>query len=110
MSVHNDTTRSGNARKRFSLRQRAASALQRSISCKPLFKLPAGRADAARIARVEAAIASLPPITREVFILHRFDGLVYEGIAHRLGISVEEVTSHMAEAILHLHLELRDMT
>ncbi len=63
-----------------------------------------------RVARVEAAILSLPPITREVFILHRFDDLGYERIARRLGISVEEVTSHMADAILHLHLELRDMT
>lgn len=95
---------------RLSLRQRAASALQRSIGRKRVSEPPRDRADAARVARVEAAIHSLPPITREVFILHRFDDLGYERIARRLGLSVEEVTRHMADAILQLDRALRDLT
>src|SRR3546814_3929166 len=45
----------------------------------------------ARIARAEAAIASLPERTREVFFLHRFEDLSYERIARRLDIDVKEV-------------------
>jgi RNA polymerase sigma factor (sigma-70 family) len=93
-----------------SLRQRAISALQRSIGGTRISEPPRDRANAAHVTRVEAAIASLPPITREVFILHRFDDLGYERIARRLEISVEEVTTHMAAAILQLDRALRDMT
>ena len=106
MSVHDDE----GARDRSSLRQRAISALQRSIGGTRVPEPPRERADAARIARVEAAIHSLPPVTREVFILHRFDDLGYERIARRLEISVEEVTTHMTDAILHLDRALRDIT
>lgn len=94
---------------RLSLRQRAVSALQRSIGRTRLSEPPGERADATRVARIEAVILSLPPITREVFILHRLDNLGYERIARRLDLSVDEVTMHMAAAILHLNLELRDM-
>ena len=37
------------------------------------------------IARLEWAIACLPEQTREVFLMHRFDDLPYDRIAHRLG-------------------------
>ncbi|APR53673.1 sigma factor-like helix-turn-helix DNA-binding protein [Sphingomonas koreensis] len=94
---------------RLSLRQRAAIALQRSIGRTRVAEPLRDRAETARVARIEAAILSLSPITREVFILHRFDDLGYERIGHRLSISVEEVTAHMATAILQLDLALCDI-
>lgn len=95
---------------RGSLRRWAVSALQRSIGRTRVSEPPRERTDSTRVARIEAAIASLPPITREVFILHRFDDLGYERIARRLGLNLDEVTMHMAAAIRQLHLALRDMT
>lgn len=110
MSIHDDGASSGDTGNRGALRQRAVSALQRSITRRRFTNRSGRRADLARVARVEAAIGSLPPLTREVFILHRFDELGYERIARRLGISVEEVTSHMAHAILQLDRALHDVT
>jgi RNA polymerase sigma-70 factor (ECF subfamily) len=44
-------------------------------------------------------VAALPPRMREVFVLHRVDGLSYRDIAQRLGIGVRTVEWHIAEAI-----------
>jgi RNA polymerase sigma factor (sigma-70 family) len=54
------------------------------------------------LARVLVAIDDLPPRCREAFVLHRFDGLTYVGIAHHMGISVSMVEQHISEAILRL--------
>ena len=37
--------------------------------------------------RLERAIEALPPRQREILLLHKFDGLSYQEIAERLGIS-----------------------
>ena len=39
---------------------------------------------------------------REVFLLHRVDGLSYKDIALQLGISVRTVEWHIAEAIVRI--------
>lgn len=68
------------------------------------------QADALELAetreRYRAAVAALPPRTREVFVLHRVHGLSYKAIACELGISQRTVEWHFAEAILRIGKEL----
>jgi RNA polymerase sigma-70 factor (ECF subfamily) len=63
---------------------------------------PPDRADATNVARIKEAFRSLPPVTREVFILHRFDDLPYDRIGARLRIGVDEVEAHIAAALIQL--------
>jgi len=49
--------------------------------------------------RVERAISRLSPLTREIFLMHRFEGLRYPEIARIKGISVKTVESHMTKAL-----------
>ncbi|WP_374394897.1 RNA polymerase sigma factor [Sphingopyxis sp.] len=49
--------------------------------------------------RAERAISRLSPLTREIFLMHRFDGLRYPEIAQIKGISVKTVESHMTKAL-----------
>jgi len=55
---------------------------------------------------LEAALARLRPKTRQVFLLHRFEGLTYERIAAQLGLSASGVEKHMSKAIAHLDRRL----
>lgn len=89
------------------LRRRAVLALQRSTGRTRTSK-PPDRIDALRVAQIEASILSLPPVTQEVFILHRFNDLPYDRIAIRLGIGVDEVEAHIAAALIHLCRALDD--
>lgn len=57
--------------------------------------------------RYTEIVDSLPPRTREVFLLHRLDGLKCTKIAERLDISVRTVEWHLAQAILRIDRELR---
>lgn len=54
-----------------------------------------------RLQRLEAAIAELPPKCREVFLLHKFDGLSHGEIAEQLGISRSMVEKHVMKALAH---------
>lgn len=51
------------------------------------------------IARIEWAIARLPKRTRDVFLMHRFENLPYDRIAHRLGISVKTVEREIVRVL-----------
>ncbi|WP_198577994.1 RNA polymerase sigma factor [Caulobacter hibisci] len=55
-----------------------------------------------RLARLKLGLARLSPRTREVFLLHRLEGLKYREIAERLGITVSAVEKHVAKAALFL--------
>lgn len=52
--------------------------------------------------RLEAAIESMKPRTREIFLAHRFDGLSYREIAAATGLGVKAVEKHMSRAIAHI--------
>lgn len=55
-----------------------------------------------RLGRAQAGLARLSPRTREIFLMHRIDGLKYREIAERLGITVSAVEKHVAKAALFL--------
>jgi len=50
----------------------------------------------------EAAVDSMTPKTREVFLMHRVDELTYREIHEHLGISVATVEYHMMKALAHI--------
>lgn len=59
-----------------------------------------------RLKIVEEAISELPPRARQIFVLHRVDGLSYSEIARLEGISVSAVEKNMARALSHLATRL----
>lgn len=62
-----------------------------------------------RLKVLEAAIAELPPRQREVFLLHKFDGLSHGEIADRLGISRSMVEKHVMKALAHCRDRLGEL-
>jgi RNA polymerase sigma-70 factor (ECF subfamily) len=60
-------------------------------------------ATAEQLARLEAALLTLPRFRREVFLAHRIDNLSYAEIADRTGASVPRIEREMARAIYGLH-------
>ncbi|MDV3482002.1 RNA polymerase sigma factor [Sphingobium yanoikuyae] len=57
---------------------------------------------------IQRAIDNLPKRTREVFLLHRVDGLKYSDIANHLGISYDTVEWHIGEAIFRIRCQLKE--
>ncbi|WP_304608564.1 sigma-70 family RNA polymerase sigma factor [Inquilinus sp. Marseille-Q2685] len=62
-----------------------------------------------RLQVLERAVAELPPKCREVFLLHKFDGLGHGEIAARLGISRSMVEKHVMKALAHCRDRMRDL-
>lgn len=52
-----------------------------------------------RLRRLEAAVLKLKPMTREIFLARRLDGLSYAEIADLTGLSTKAVERHMSKAI-----------
>ncbi len=62
-----------------------------------------------RLLLVRKALSTLPPRTREVFLMHRLEGMRYRDIAERLSISVSAVEKHIARATLRLTEALQSL-
>ncbi|WP_168707907.1 sigma-70 family RNA polymerase sigma factor [Sphingopyxis sp. PAMC25046] len=52
------------------------------------------------LARVERAISKLKPRTRDIFLMHRFEGLSYEEIGAEMGMTAKGVEKQMAKAFI----------
>ena len=52
--------------------------------------------------RYRELVDGLPPRTREVFLLHRIEGVCYRDIGARLDISVRTAEWHVAQAIVRI--------
>ena len=52
--------------------------------------------------RMSGALDAVSRRTRDVFFMHRLDGLTYSQIAIRLGISVSAIEKHVASALATL--------
>jgi RNA polymerase sigma-70 factor, ECF subfamily len=55
---------------------------------------------------VHKTIDELPEKCREIFVMNRFDGLKYQEIADKLGISVKTVETQMSKALQHMRTKL----
>ncbi len=62
-----------------------------------------------RLARVQAAIEALPEERGKIFKLSRYEGLKYQEIADRLGLSVKTVDNQMGKALKTLREDLKDL-
>jgi RNA polymerase sigma factor (sigma-70 family) len=64
---------------------------------------PASQIEARELlSQYEDALSRLRTKTREIFLLHRRDGLTYAQIAAEAGLSVSGVEKHMMKAIAHI--------
>lgn len=54
------------------------------------------------------SVGRMPEITRKVFIASRYEGLTYEKIAEKFGITVRKVTSEIQAALNFLRTDLHD--
>lgn len=68
------------------------------------FRIAAGRAELAQLART---LAALPERTRAIFILYRLENMGQDAIAEAFGISVSAVKKHVARAMAGLMTEMR---
>jgi RNA polymerase sigma-70 factor (ECF subfamily) len=97
------------------VRNRAKTALRRSLASHiPADDVPLTTPDPVaaleardQIDRLQKALASLAPKTRDIFLAHRLDGDSYKDIARQTGLSVKGVEWHMGKAIAHLDRVLR---
>ena len=63
-------------------------------------------ADPETVRRLEAAMRSMSPTTRKIFMAYRLDGYGYGHIASVTQLSVRDVERHIATAVLAVHRHL----
>lgn len=54
------------------------------------------------------SLQELPELTQQVFILYHFEGMSHKEIARQLAVSVRSVERHMAQALAHSRVRLKD--
>jgi RNA polymerase sigma-70 factor (ECF subfamily) len=84
--------------RREEVRRRAAPLLSLEAEMPARSPIETFEADSLRH-RFARAIAALPPRTREAFLLSRRDGLPYDQIALRMGISIKTVGVHIGKSL-----------
>jgi RNA polymerase sigma-70 factor (ECF subfamily) len=60
------------------------------------------------IERIEAIMLRLPRLTREIFMAHRLDGMPFDEIARRTGLTIRQVERHIARAIVIIDRDMYD--
>lgn len=60
-----------------------------------------------RLGKLEAALLAMPSIQREIFLAVRLDGMPYDEIASRTGLTVKQVERHFARSIYKLTKQMR---
>jgi RNA polymerase sigma factor (sigma-70 family) len=55
-----------------------------------------------RLARLSVCLSRLSDKTRDIFLAHRVDGMTYQEIAQRDGLSISTVEKHIAKATLQV--------
>lgn len=64
---------------------------------------PLGDAEAAgRVERIAAALARMPPLCRDAFLLNRLQSLTHAEIAEMLGVSKKSVQRYLERAVLQV--------
>lgn len=58
--------------------------------------------------KINQSITALPPLTRTIFGMSRFNQMTYEEISHELHVSVDVVKYHIKSALSRLRIELKD--
>jgi RNA polymerase sigma-70 factor (ECF subfamily) len=82
------------------LRERARRALERSLrAAAPPASEPT---DPELLARIEAALLTLPRRRREIFLVVRLDGANYTELAEQTGLSLRQVEREVARAIAQI--------
>lgn len=89
---------------RFSLRWRRGKAAIRLPPVQPIAPYiigaeALGEPPPGLVERLEAAMAALPAVDREVFLAARIDNMSYMEIARRTGRSVKDIEKRMSRAI-----------
>lgn len=64
--------------------------------------------DSQRLDLLQRALAELPPLCRESFMLRKLEGLSHPQIAERLGISRSLVEKHIVNAMKHCRVRMRE--
>ena len=62
-----------------------------------------------KLAAFSMAVAALPPVCRQVFLLRKFEGMSAKEVASRMKISVSAVEKHVAAGILKCSRYLREL-
>ncbi|RHO69980.1 RNA polymerase sigma-70 factor [Parabacteroides sp. AF48-14] len=58
--------------------------------------------------KIENSLKALPPLTRQIFEMSRFQNMKYDEIATKIGLSVNAVKYHIKSALAYLRVVLKD--